>query len=411
MINTNNNVIPLTWKELRDGYKYLHSKNLKTPCYEIKLYSIDNCLKNDCYFNKINLLPKYDNNSHKPLTTKINHDFIDMNICSNHILPPLQTNIFDNHPHEISYLMSASSLVKLINYDYTNLLRSCLEIKALGNKKNNKITLDKVLKKVFDKMFNRDDTINNKDKINIYNNARLGLLTNIYSLNLTLDYAIDNEIICNSEVNIALELVINEFINIYKDFNQFYIYHLVESNKINDADKLHFNFDNIARESFLSIINQLKNEINIPINEVGNEIIMGNYESIKANFIKYNNNFTGDNFFVVLKSKPDQNTLLSHGYNSSKYIKTYLCIKNTLFPKYEKFYEQVNDNNLNKRFIAKISFYDYYILKLYFDDIIESNIYFENDKSTVIDATVLWSSDPISPYYFFDEAFRVVKNL
>jgi hypothetical protein len=50
-------------------------------------------------------------------------------------------------------------------------------------------------------------------------------------------------------------------------------------------------------------------------------------------------------------------------------------------------------------------------LNLLFESIIESNIYPLTEKPMLMDATIFWSNDVNSPYYFFDDAFLVAKNI
>jgi hypothetical protein len=50
-------------------------------------------------------------------------------------------------------------------------------------------------------------------------------------------------------------------------------------------------------------------------------------------------------------------------------------------------------------------------LNLLFESIIDSNIYPINEKQMLMDATIFWSNDVKSPYYFFDDAFLIAKNI
>jgi hypothetical protein len=410
MLNTNNNVTPLTWKELREGYKYLLSENLMVPEYRIKLQHIDNCFINGCYINKINLLPKYDTLSHRVLTTKIDQDFIDMAICPNHSLPIIQVNLFDNTSHEIAYLMSATSLVKLKNYDFTPLLNICLESKVKTDKKS-KITFDKVVNEINNEINSKIDKYYNKEQLKIYNKAKLGLLTNINDLRSALNYAIENEFLYNPSGNNALKLIISEFTDIYKDYRIYYKDSVNESLVINDFDKLNSNFNKLVREAILKITNQLKNEYDLPTFDESYQLILKNLDSIRSNFIRNNSNFAANQLFVVLKSNPNQNNLFHHDYIDPDPIKTYLYLLYDLFPYYETFFAENENLFTSKRFIARITLDNFLKLNLLFESIIESNIYPITEKPMIMDATIFWSNDVNSPYYFFDDAFLVAKNI
>jgi hypothetical protein len=409
MFNTNNNVTPLTWKELRDGYKYLLSENLMVPEYSIKLQHIDNCFINGCYIHKINLLPKYDTLSHKVLSTKIDQDFIDKAICPNHALPLIQVNLFENTSQEVAYLMSATSLVKLKNYDFTTLLNSCLEYKDKSDKKS-KITLSKVVNDINNEINSKIDKYYNKEQIKIYNKAKLGLLTNIQDLRSALNYVIENEFLHNASGNNALKLIMSEFTDIYKDYKIYYKDSIYESEAINDFDKINLNFNKLVRQAILKIIDQLKTKFNLPEFDEGYQLILKNLDSIRSNFIK-NSNFATDQLFVVLKSNPNQNNLFNHDYIDPDSINTYLYLLYDLFPHYEKFFTKNENLFAGKRFIAKITLDDFLKLNLLFESIIESNIYSITDKSMLMDATIFWNNDINSPYYFFDDAFLIAKNI
>ena len=406
----NNNVIPCTWVELREGYKYLISENLIVPKYRLKLQYIDNCLVKDCYIHKINLLPKYDKISNKVLTTKIDKDFINMAICPNHTLPLLQINIFENTSQEIAYIMSATSLVKLKNYDFTQLIKSCLEHGVVTDKKS-KSSFNKVVNNINININKKVENYYNKERINNYNKAKLGELTNINDLRKALNYAVENEIICNSEGNNALGLVINEFTNLYKDYKINYKDPIYESTPIKDFDKLNSNFNKLAREAIINITDHLNIKYNLSKIEEGYQLILKNYQTIKTNFIKNNSNYAADKLFVVLKSTPNQNNLFNKQYVDLESILTYLYLLYDLLPNYEKLYVQDEIYNGGKRFIAKITLDDLFKLNLFFESIIESDIYSEDDKSMVMDATIFWNNDVKSPYYFFDEAFSVAKKI
>lgn len=406
----NNNVIPCTWVELREGYKYLISEDLVVPKYRLKLQYIDNCLVKDCYIHKINLLPKYDKISNKVLTTKIDKDFINMAICPNHTLPLLQINIFENTPQEIAYIMSATSLVKLKNYDFTQLIKSCLEDGVETDKKS-KSSFNKVVNNINININKKIENYYNKERINNFNKAKLGELTNINDLRKALNYAVENEIICNSAGNNALGLVINEFTNIYKDYKVNYKDPIYESAPIKDFDKLNSIFNKLAREAIINITDQLNIKYNLSKIEEGYQLILKNYQTIKTNFIKNNSNYAAGKLFVVLKSTPNQNNLFNNQYVDLESILTYLYLLYDLLPNYEKLYVQDEIYNDGKRFIAKITLDDLFKLNLFFESIIESDIYSEDDKSMVMDATIFWNNDVKSPYYFFDEAFSVAKKI
>ena len=407
----NNNIIPYTWVELREGYKYLLSENLIVPEYRIKLQYIDNCLIKDCYIHKINLLPKYDKISNKVLTTKIDKDFINMAICPNHTLPLLQINIFENTSQEIAYIMSAATLVKLENYDFTQLIESCLENGIVADKKS-KSPFNKVVNDINNKINKKVENYYNKERINNYNKAKLGELTNINDLRKALNYAVENEIICNSEGNNALGLVINEFTNLYKDYKINYKDPIYESTPIKDFDKLNSNFNKLAKGAIINITDQLNTKYNLSKIEEGYQLILKNYQTIKTNFIKNNSNYAADKLFVVLKSTPNQNNLFNKQYVDLESILTYLYLFYDLLPNYEEFYAQEENYYFGgKRFIAKITLDDLFKLYLFFENIIESDIYSEDDKSMVTDATVFWNNDVKSPYYFFDDAFSIAKKI
>ena len=114
---------------------------------------------------------------------------------------------------------------------------------------------------------------------------------------------------------------------------------------------------------------------------------------------------------MVLKSTPNQNNLFNKQYVDLESILTYLYLLYDLLPNYEKLYVQDEIYNGGKRFIAKITLDDLFKLNLFFESIIESDIYSEDDKSMVMDATIFWNNDVKSPYYFFDEAFSVAKKI
>ena len=82
-----------------------------------------------------------------------------------------------------------------------------------------------------------------------------------------------------------------------------------------------------------------------------------------------------------------------------------------LLPNYEEIYAQDENYFGGKRFIAKITLDDLFKLNLFFESIIESDIYSEDDKSMVMDATVFWNNDVNSPYYYFDDAFQIAKKI
>jgi hypothetical protein len=419
MFNTNNNVTPLTWRELREGYKYLLSENLMIPEYRIKLQYIDNCFINGCYINKINLLPKFDILFNKVLTAKIDLDFIDMAICPNHALPLLQINIFENTSQEIAYLMSAASLVKLKNYDFSQLIKSCLGEGDVEDKKS-KSSFIKVVYEINNKIKYKVERHNNKERLNNYSKAKLGLLTDINDLRSALNYAIEIETINDLAGNNALELVINEITNIYKDYQFTNIYKdykvthedpVYESKQMKDFANLNSNFNRLARERVVYITGQLKNKYKLPQIEECYQLILKNYHPIKTNFIKNNSNYEENQLFVVLKSSPNQNNLFNNQYINLESVITYMYIIYDLLPNYEEIYVQDENYFGGKRFIAKITLDDLFKLNLFFESIIESDIYPEDDKSMVMDATVFWNNDVKSPYYFFDDAFLVAKNI
>jgi len=411
MIKLNNNVIPLTWKELRDGYIYLLTENLTLPDYFINLCYLGNigdCTENNCYIKKINSLEKFDYNTYKALTIKINKDFISMNICQDHNLPLIQRQVFDNTDNEIAYLMSASSLVKLKKVDFENLIFSRFDSIFENNKENNNF---------FYKFYNylRNNTFLKKnfsyksEKFENYSNADLETISNIKDLQLALRYVIENEVLYNSKRNQSLDLVIREFVNIYNDYKFFYIETTDESELSKDLYKLNSNFNTLARNLFIEIINQLKHKNFLSLNEDAYHKILNNYEINKQIYLA--DSKSSDIVYVALKYLPNQNSLLSYGFKNSNSIKTYFYLLHNLFPKYEIIFEQISDPYVGKRFIAKLSFDDYLKLYLFFDNILESDIYDETDSSIVKDATVFWSNDISSPYYFFDEAVRVSKIL
>ena len=417
--NIDNNIIPYTWVELREGYKYLLSERLITPEYHIKLQYIDNCLIEDCYIHKINLLPKYDIISHKVLTAKIDLDFINMKICFNHALPLLQINIFENTSQEIAYLMSAASLVKLKNYDFSQLIKSSLENGTVEDKKS-KSSFNKVIKDINNKINNKVERHYNKERLNNYNKAKLGLLTDINDLRSALNYAIEIEATSNLAGSNALEMVINEFTNIYKDYQftniykDFKITHedpVYESKQMKDFAKLNSNFNNLARERVVYITDQLEKKYKLPQIEECYQLILKNYHTIKTSYIKNNINYELKQLFVVLKSSPNQNNLFNNQYINLESVITYMYIIYDLLPNYEEIYAQDENYFGGKRFIAKITLDDLFKLNLFFESIIESDIYSEDDKSMVMDATVFWNNDVKSPYYFFDDAFQIAKKI
>ena len=115
---------------------------------------------------------------------------------------------------------------------------------------------------------------------------------------------------------------------------------------------------------------------------------------------------------MVLKSTPNQNNLFNKQYVDLESILTYLYLFYDLLPNYEEFYAQEENYYFGgKRFIAKITLDDLFKLYLFFENIIESDIYSEDDKSMVTDATVFWNNDVKSPYYFFDDAFSIAKKI
>lgn len=413
MIKLNNNVIPITWKELRDGYIYLLTENLTLPDYFINLCNLGNigdCTENNCYIKKINTLEKFDYNTYKALTTKINKDFISMNICQDHNLPLIQRQVFDNTDNEIAYLMSATSLVKLKKVDFANLIFSRLDSKFEINKENNNFFY-KVYNYLRNNTFLKINFSYKSEKFKNYSNADLETISNIKDLQLALRYVIENEVLYNSKRNQALDLVIREFVNIYNDYKYFYIETTDESELSKDLYKLNSNFNKLARNLFLDIISQLKNKDFLSINEEAYDIILNNYETNKQNFLADSKHSSSDIVYVALKYLPNQNSLLTHGFINCNSIKTYFYLLHNLFPKYEIIFEQISDPYVGKRFIAKLSFDDYLKLYLFFDNILESDIYDETESSIVKDATAFWSNDIGSPYYFFDEAIRVSKLL
>jgi hypothetical protein len=82
-----------------------------------------------------------------------------------------------------------------------------------------------------------------------------------------------------------------------------------------------------------------------------------------------------------------------------------------LFPNYEKFFAENENLFTSKRFIAKLTLDNFLKLNLLFESIIESNIYPLTEKSMLMDATIFWNNDVNSPYYFFDDAFLIAKNI
>jgi len=411
MIKLNNNVIPITWKELRDGYIYLLTENLTLPDFFINLSYLGNigdCIENNCYIKKIDSLEKFDYNTNKALTTKINQDFISMTICQDHNLPLIQRQVLDNTDHEISYLMAAASLVKLKKVDFENLIFSRFDSKSENIEENNNFFY-KVFNYTRDNTFLKINFSYKSEKLDNFSKAKLGTISNIKDLQLALRYVIENEVLCNSKRNQALDLVIREFVNLYNDYKIFYIDSPDESDLSKDLDKLNSNFNILARNLFLDIISQLKNKDFLSINEEVYHMILNNYETNKEKYLA--DSKSSDIVYVALKYLPNQNSLLSYGFKNSNSIKTYFYLLHNLFPKYEIIFEQISDPYVGKRFIAKLSFDDYLKLYLFFDNILESDIYGETDSLIVKDATVFWSNDIGSPYYFFDDAIRVSKIL
>ena len=301
-------------------------------------------------------------------------------------------------------------MVKLENYDFTQLIKSCLENGIVTDKKS-KSPFNKVVNDINNKINKKVENHYNKERLNNYSKAKLGLLTNINDLRSALNFGIENEIICNSEGNNALGLVINEFTNLYKDYKINYKDPIYESTPIKDFDKLNSNFNKLAREAIINITDHLNIKYNLSKIEEGYQLILKNYQPIKSNLLKNNSNYAADKLFVVLKSTPNQNNLFNKQYVDLESILTYLYLLYDLLPNYEKLYVQDEIYNGGKRFIAKITLDDLFKLNLFFESIIESDIYSEDDKSMVMDATIFWNNDVKSPYYFFDEAFSVAKKI
>lgn len=404
------NVLPLTWVELQDGYRYLEKKNLHIPEYKIVLVYSENCSAQDCFFNNISKLPVFNPSNHQPLTYSIDANFTSESICEIHQLPMVPSNTFENSQHEIDYLYSATSLAKLKKYDFNQIINYCNEVEKEVNEVYKNVASRLYIKAV-NPVLSRYNNYLEKDMRKLLEKAENGKIDRINDLNKVLRYSRELELRKNKKSTDILSRILGEFNKIYIEYNISYRNLKFEKNPINDFEKLNIHFNTYIKKQFIKILEKLSKNYDLSEPLRSYELVKKNYKGVKAKFIEINPAFSDDQIFLALQGEPIQNALFDPTYISAEPSNICVYMINDILPAEGMIIRQDRNMLSQSRTVYKITFEDFLNFYLFFNRILDSSIYSSNDKSLVLDASVLWDRDHQSPFYEFDDAVDIAKNI
>ena len=407
-----NSIIPFTWKELQAGFQYLQKEKLTLPEYKVILGQIPSCSVFRCYLHKLNLLPGYDSATFLPFTVPLVTDFFDAFICPNHLLSREPYHLLANSSHEIDYLYAATSLVKLKSYEFN------IESKSLVEKKphnsifkviNVPLNLEKVIKKIKKVVVNKFIDILDKERVDLVEKAMQGTCSTLVELKIALAYLIEMEERNNKERFEILSILVSEFINLYSTYNVYYRSFKSEPKPIEDFAFLNNRFNQHVSSLVSDIDKVAKKELGI--NELSSifHVLQKNYLNVEKSFAKNIDAF--EDIILSLKAEPNHNNLFNQYYSHLEPIYLFIYLQNNLFPQGEVLFKQGKGSTGQSKALYKISFREFINLYLFYDAILDSNIYFKKDESKVMDATILWSKDHNSPLYIFDEAYDITCKI
>ena len=402
------NVLPLTWVELREGYRYLEKKNLQIPEYKIMLVYSEKCSTSDCFFNNIAKLPVFNPSNLQPLTYSIETNFTSEFICETHQLPMDPSNTFENSQHEIDYLYSAISFTKLKKYDFNQLVNNCNEVENEVNAiYKNKAT--RLYIKAVDIVLSKYNYYLEKDMRKLIAQAENGKIDSINDLKKALRYSRDLELRENEKAADTLCKVLREFNNIYIDYNISYRNLKFEKNPIKDFEKLNNHFNTYIKKQFIKTLEKLSKNYDISEPLRSYELVKKNYEGVKEKFFELNPAFSDDQIFLSLQGESIQNALFDPTFMSADPSDICIYMLNDTLPAGELITRQDRNMFGQSRTVYKITFEDFLNFYLFFNRILDSSMYSSKDKSLVLDASVLWDRDHQSPFYEFDDAVDLAK--
>jgi hypothetical protein len=402
------NILPLTWVELQEGYRYLGKNKLHIPEYKIALAFSEKCNKVDCFFYNIAKLPVFNPTNLQPLTYSIQTNFTDEFICDTHQLPLTPSNTFQNSQHDIDYLYSATSFAKLKKYDFNRLINNCYE-RFQNEEETNENTLLRIIKKAFNPLLSKYNNHLEKEMRELLIQAENGKINMINDLRKALAYSRELEFRKNNKTTQILSLVLEEFKNIYVDYNIYYKNFKFEQNPINDFEKLNKQFNMYIKKQFFKILELLSKNYDLSEPLRSYELVKKNYNGVRDKFFELNPEFSDDHIFLSLQGEPNQNALFDPSYKSSNPSNTCVYMYQDLLPTGEMITRQDRNMLGQGRALYRITFEDFLNFYLFFNRILDSSMYSSKDKYLVLDASVLWDRDHQSPFYEFDKAVDLTK--
>jgi transcriptional regulator NrdR family protein len=401
------NILPLTWVELQEGYRYLGKNKLHIPEYKIVLASSEKCSKVDCFFHNIAKLPVFNPTNLQPLTYSIQTNFTDEFICDTHQLPLTPSNTFENSQNDMDYLYSATSFVKLKKYDFNRLINNCYE--RFQNEETNENTLLRIIKKAINPLSSKYNNHLEKEMRELLEQAENGKINRINDLRNVLAYSRELEFRKNNKTTQILSLVLEEFKNIYIDYNIYYKNYKFEQNPINDFEKLNKQFNIYIKKQFFKMLELLSKNYDLSEPLRSYELVKKNYDGVRDKFFELNPEFSDNQIFLSLQGEPNQNALFDPSYISSNPSNTCVYMYQDLIPTGEMITRQDRNMLGQGRALYKIAFEDFLNFYLFFNRILDSSMHSSKDKSLVLDASVLWDRDHQSPFYEFDKAVDLTK--
>lgn len=395
---------------MQEGFQFLHGEGLAIPEYKIILGQIHRCSDKRCYLNKLNLLPAYDPTTYISNTVSLAPSFVKEYMCLEHLLPRESHYLFDNSSHEIAYLYCAISLVKLKNYKFSTQSKAPLAKKLLTSK-SNVSTVRFRFQNISNKI--KDAYLGNywidKERVELLEKANQGACTTLKELKVVLTYQLEIFEKNNEEAIQLLNEIVKELFSLYSNYNLYYRSLTNEINPIDDFSLLNSRFNEVVYSHFIDISEAVRKRIGHDDPNSIFELLLKNYPNVKKYFDKYYQ--VESEIILALKAAPNQNNLFNQHYSYLPPIYLYLYLQNDLFPVNNVFYKQGMDSMGHSKALYKITSEEYFNLYLFFDGILDSNLYFKHEEPAVLDATIFWSKDYKSPFYSFDVCYNVASKV
>ena len=407
-----NSINPFSWNEAQAGVRYLQKEKLTIPEYKVILGQLPSCSDIRCYLHKLNLLPGYDTATFVSFTVPLIPDLLDAFICPNHLLPRDPHHLLANSSHEIDYFYAAVSLVKLQSYNFDFPSEGVVEKKPLANKIrgiNAFQRIDEFRKMIKNVAVSKYSNIVDKERIDLVEKATRGACSTLRELKSLLAYLLEVQERSNKEGFENLSKVINETFNLYGVFNIYYRSFKTEPVPIEDFALLNKSFNQLVSSLFSDLDEELKKEHGFGEISTIFQLLQRNYQNVINSFTELG--AESDEVIISLKAEPNQNNLFNQFYSRLGPAYIYIFLQNNLFPKNKVLFKQERDSIGLSKALYKISFEEYINLFLFYDGILDSDIYFKKDESKVLDATILWSKDHNSPLYPFDQAYDITSKI